>query len=149
MRLFDEMVRDMWDYWPRFNLNFDLIPHTDIYEEKGELVMKTELPGINKEDLDITLDGDILTVKAEKKDEEVADRTHHTRERSYGSYQRSMRLPYPVNKDKIAASFDNGVLELRLPKAEAAEAKKIEVKAQLAEVKAKPRKRRRKKTAEK
>jgi len=121
----------------------DMIPHTDIYEEKGELVMKAELPGINKEDLDVTLEGDLLTIKTEKKEEEVAvaDRTHHIRERYYGSYHRSMRLPYLVNKDQVSASLDNGILELRLLKAEDTEVEKIEVNAQLAEGQVKTRKR--------
>ncbi|NIM46238.1 MAG: Hsp20 family protein, partial [Nitrososphaeria archaeon] len=55
-----------------------LAPQTDVYEEKGELVMKTELPGISEKDLEVTLEGDVLTIKAEKKEEVTEDATHHT-----------------------------------------------------------------------
>ena len=127
----DSLAREMWDAWRQFTLDQSLVPHTDIYEEKDELVMKTELPGIEKENLDITLKGDRLTIKAEKKEEVKEDTTHHTRERYYGQYLRSVTLPYPVKEAKITATLDNGVLELRLPKAEEVETKRIEIKAQL------------------
>jgi HSP20 family protein len=130
-REMDEIAREMWDSWRPFNLDQSLVPHTDMCEEEDQLVMKTELPGIEKDDLDITLEGDRLTIKAEKKEEVKEDTTHHTRERYYGQYLRSVILPYPVKEDKITATLDNGVLELRLPKAEEVTAKRIEVKAQL------------------
>jgi HSP20 family protein len=129
----EALARETWDAWKPFTLDHSLVPHTDIYEEKDQLVMKTELPGIDKKDLDISLEGDRLTVKAEKKEEIKEEATHHTRERYYGRYFRSVTLPYPVKEDNISATFDNGVLELRLPKAEEVKAKKIEIKAQLPE----------------
>ena len=144
LSLFDEMdrfTREMWDTWRPFTLGHSLVPHTDIYEEKGQLVIKTELPGIDKKDLDVTLEGDRLTIKAEKKEEVKEDATHHTRERYYGHYFRSVTLPYPVKEGEISASFDNGVLELRLPKAEEVKAKKIEIKAQLPDGETKKRER--------
>ncbi|MFC2047702.1 Hsp20/alpha crystallin family protein [Chloroflexota bacterium] len=127
----DTFAREMWDSWKPFSLEYKLAPHTDMYEEKDQLVMKTELPGINKEDLDITLEGDRLTIKAEKKEEVVEGANHHTQERYYGQYFRSLTLPYPIKENKVSATFDNGVLELRLPKAEEVKAKKIEISAQL------------------
>jgi HSP20 family protein len=127
--LLDEFDTLAWDTWKPFELDFGLVPQTDIYEEKGELVMKTELPGISTKDLDISLEGDRLTIKAEKKEEVKEDATHHTRERHYGRYFRSVTLPYPVKEDKITATFENGVLELRLPRAEEVKARKIEIKA--------------------
>ena len=132
--LFDEMdtlARGMWDSWRPFSSDNSLVPHTDVYEEKNQLVMTTELPGIDKEDLEITLEGGRLTITAKKKEEVTEDTTHHTRERHYGQYFRSVTLPYPVKENKINATFENGVLELRLPKAEEAKAKRIEIKAQL------------------
>lgn len=108
-----------------------LIPHTDMYEEKGELVVKTELPGINEKDLEVTLEDNMLTIKAKKKEEVAEDAIHHARERHYGRYVRSMSLPFHVNGEKASATFGNGILELRFPKAEELEAKKIEVKARL------------------
>ena len=110
----DEIAREMWDAWRPFTLEQSLLPHTDMYEDKDQLVMKIELPGIDQKDLDITIDGDRLTIKAERKEEVSEDATHHTRERYYGKYFRSVTLPYHVKEDKIQATFDNGVLELRL-----------------------------------
>ena len=127
----DKFARGMWDAWRPFTLEHSLVPHTDIYEEKDQLVMKTELPGISKKDLDVTLEGDRLTIKAEKKEEVKEDTTHHTRERYYGQYFRSVTLPYPIKEGEISATFDNGVLEMRLPKAEEVKTKKIEIKAHL------------------
>ena len=127
----DTLARDIWDAWRPFRFDHSIVPHTDIYEEKDQLVMKIELPGIDQKDLDITLEGDRLTIKAEKKEEVEEDATHHTRERYYGEYFRSVTLPYPVMEDKVSATFDNGVLELRLPKAEEVQAKKIEIRGQL------------------
>jgi HSP20 family protein len=108
-----------------------LLPHTDIYEEKYELVVKTELPGISEKELEVTLEGDVLTIKAEKKDEVTEDTTQHTRERYYGRYVRSIYLPAKVNSEKVSASLENGVLELRLPRAEEVKAKRIKVRPQL------------------
>ena len=129
-------------------MEHSLVPHTDIYEEKNQLVMKTELPGIDRKDLDISLEGDRLTIKAEKKEEVKEVATHHTRERYYGQYFRSVTLPYPVKEGEISATFDKGVLELRLTKAEEVKAKKIEIKAYLpeGETKKRERKPRQKKT---
>jgi HSP20 family protein len=129
----ETLAREMWDAWEPLQLDSSLVPLTDMHEEKDQLVMKTELPGIDKKDLDISLEGDILTIKAEKKEEIKEEATDHIRERRYGRYFRSLTLPYPVKADNISATFDNGVLELRLPKAEEVKAKKIEVKAQLPE----------------
>lgn len=108
-----------------------LIPHTDMYEEKGKLVVKTELPGINEKDLEVTLEENILTIKAEKKEEVAEDATHHARERYYGKYVRSISLPFHVEGEKVSATFENGILELQLPRAEELKAKRIEVKAKL------------------
>ncbi|MFC1938319.1 Hsp20/alpha crystallin family protein [Chloroflexota bacterium] len=129
----DTLAREMWDSWRPLTLEHSLVPHTDMYEEKDQLVLKTELPDIDKKDLDITLEGDRLTIKAEKKEEVKEGVPHHTRERYYGQYFRIVTLPYPVKENKISATFDKGVLELRLPKAEEVKAKKIKIKAQLPE----------------
>jgi HSP20 family protein len=132
----ETLAREMWDGWRPYTFEYGLLPYTDIYEEKDGLVMKTELPGVNKKDLDISLSGDRLTIKAEKKEGVKEDATHHTHERYYGQYFRSVTLPYPVKEDEITAIFANGVLEVRLPKAQEVKAKKIEIKAHLPEGKA-------------
>ena len=109
-----------------------LTPKLDMFEEGNELVIKAELPGIRKKDLDISLDGDVLTIKAEKKEEkeEKGEKgtTHYTRERRFGQYIRYMTLPTHVDAEKVAATLKKGLLEIRLPKAEKPESKHIEVK---------------------
>jgi HSP20 family protein len=130
-----QIARDFWSSWQPDFLDMPLVPHNDVYEEKGQLVVKTELPGIIEKDLEVTLEGDVLSIKAEKKGEVIKDATNHTRERYYGKYVRSMSLPSRVDGEKISASFDKGVLELRIPKGEEAEPKIIEVKAQLPKTK--------------
>ena len=127
----DRFARRTWDSWQPLESATGLVAYTDVYEEKDQLVVKTELPGINEGDLDITLEGDRLNIKAEKREEPAEDATHHTRERYYGQYFRSVTLPYPVKTGRVSATFENGVLEIRLPKVEEVKAKKIEIKAQL------------------
>ena len=127
----DELAGDFWASWKPGFSGTTLVPRTDVYEEKGELVIKTELPGITEKELEVTLEDDVLTIRAEKKEEVTEDVTHHTKERYYGKYVRFMSLPAHVNGDRISATFDNGLLELRIPKAEEVKAKKIKVKAQL------------------
>ena len=132
MSLFDEIDRltgDMWESWTPAVCCDDMLPRMDMYEEKDELVMRAELPGIQKENVDISVENDVLTIKAEKKQEQVTEEaTYYSCERSFGSYSRSVSLPFPVDTEKVSATFENGVLEIRLPKAEEAKAKHIEVK---------------------
>jgi HSP20 family protein len=113
----------------RAAFNTSLTPKLDMFEENNELVIKAELPGIRKKDLDISLEDDVLTIKAEKKEEkEVKDATHYTRERHFGSYVRHMTLPKRVDAEKVTATLKKGLLEIRLPKAEGPEKKHIEIK---------------------
>ena len=103
----------------------------DVHETKDELVIKTDLPGIAKDDLHITLEDGTLRIEAEKKDEKTEDgKTWHMRERHFGKYSRLMELPFRVAAEKISATLDKGVLEIKLPKAEEAKPKQIEVKVQ-------------------
>ena len=137
-RLWDGIDELLRDFWPSRQPDFGtiLVPHTDVYEEKDELVVTTELPGITEKDVEVTMEGNVLTIRAEKKEEETEDATHHTKERYYGKYVRSMSLPSHLNGDKVSATFENGVLILRIPKAAEVKAKRIEVKAKRIEGKA-------------
>jgi HSP20 family protein len=130
-------AQDIWDSWKPFTIAESLMPHMDMYEEKGDLVLKAELPGIKEKDVEITLEGERLTIKAEKKDEVTEETTNHTCERYYGRYYRSLALPYPVKQDKVSATFSEGILELRLPKAEDTKVKKIDIKTKRPRLKAK------------
>lgn len=130
MSLLDEIDRFANEVWESPVIcSTDMYPFLDMYEVKDELVMKAELPGIKKEDIDVSFEGDCLTIKAEKKQEEVPeDATLYSCERCSGTYSRTVSLPFPVNAEKVSATFENGLLEIRLPKAEEAKAKHIEIK---------------------
>ncbi len=104
-------------------------PAVDIVEEDDQFVVKMELPGVNKEEVKITLESNILTVQGEKKHEkEEKGKNAYRAERSYGVFQRSFTLPTTVKSDKIDAIYRDGVLSVTLPKAEDARPKQIEVK---------------------
>lgn len=106
----------------------DLTPSVDIYEEEGDLVLKAELPGIRKEDLNVTITENRITIAGEKKQEEkVEKKDYHWTERTYGTFTRNFRLPDNVNGDKAKASFKEGILVIRVPKTEETKAKKITV----------------------
>jgi len=106
----------------------DLSPAVDIYEEGGDMVVKAELPGISREDLNVSITENTLTITGEKKQEEKVDKKdYHRLERSYGSFRRTFRLPDNVSPDKARASFKDGVLEVRLPRTRATKQKKINI----------------------
>jgi len=110
-------------------------PTSDIVETKDEIVIKSELPGIQDKDVDIEIENGVLTIKGERKVEKEAEEKGYRRvERSYGSFFRSFTLPPNVEAEKIAATFTNGLLEVHMPKKEGAKPRsiKVEVKKQLA-----------------
>jgi HSP20 family protein len=117
-------------WWPSLRMpEFEefAIPSVDIFEEGDHVILKAELPGMNKEDIDVNLTEDTLTLSGEKKKEEkVERRDYHRLERSYGAFRRSFTLPKEVQTEMAAAKFKDGVLEIRIPKTE--EAKKKEKK---------------------
>lgn len=105
------------------------LPSVDISETKNDFVVKAELPGLEAKDVNVSISGDILTIKGEKKaEEEEKDEHYHRVERYSGSFQRVFQLSSGVKADKIEATFDKGVLKVTLPKVEEAKKKKIEVK---------------------
>jgi HSP20 family protein len=125
----EQMAREIFD-GRRSAFSSGLTHSLDVYREEDNLVVKAELPGIKKKDLDISLEDDVLTIKAEKKQEEVKeDAEHYISERHFGQFIRRMTMPFPVDEENISATFKNGLLEMRLPKAEEAGKKRIEIKA--------------------
>lgn len=107
----------------------DWNPSVDISETKDNFVVKAELPGLDAKDVNVSISGNILTVKGEKKkEEEEKGEHHHYVERFYGSFQRSFQLPANVKTDKIDAHFDKGVLKVVLPKTEEGKKNEIEIK---------------------
>jgi HSP20 family protein len=101
----------------------------DMYQTDDAVVVKTALPGIRPEDVQVSVANGVLTIRGELKEEkEEIEKTYHLRERRYGSCSRSVALPIQANVDKATADFEDGVLTLTLPKAEEAKAKTIIVK---------------------
>jgi HSP20 family protein len=106
------------------------MPAVDIFEKEDKFVVKAELPGIKEDDIHVSVVGDTLSIKGEKKTEtEVKEEDYYRSERSYGSFCRSIPLPSNVDADKIEASFEDGVLEVALPKSAKVKPKKIAVSA--------------------
>jgi HSP20 family protein len=102
----------------------------DVSEKEDNYLVKATVPGINPDDLEITLEDDVLNLKGEiLRDEEVEDAKYHVRERRYGSFSRSIRFPMAVNGDAVDATYNNGVLSLNIPKAEAVKPKRITINA--------------------
>jgi HSP20 family protein len=94
-----------------------LAPHMDVSETDKELRIQAELPGVSENDIEVSLHEDVLTIRAEKKQEHKEEREGvHFSERAFGTFQRSLRLPYQVNPDQVQARFENGVLSVTLPK---------------------------------
>ena len=105
------------------------VPPVDIFEnEQHELVLKAELPDLKREDIDIRVENNTLTLSGQKKsEEEVNEDRYHRIERTYGHFSRTFTLPNTVDTGKIAADYKNGVLTVRLPKREDARPKQIQV----------------------
>jgi HSP20 family protein len=98
----------------------------DIFEEGDNVVVKAEVPGLKKDDIEVNLTEDTITITGQKKSEERVERKDYYRlERSFGSFTRKLRLPADIQTDKAKATFRDGVLEVRIPKAPSAKAKKI------------------------
>lgn len=112
--------------WPelRWPEPMAALPVLDVFEEGDTVVVKAEVPGLAREDIDVRIAGDVLTLSGKKEKEEKIDRRDYFRyERSAGSFSRSVRLPAEVEVEKVTAKLDGGVLEIRAPKSEAAKAK--------------------------
>ena len=105
-------------------------PSVDVSETGKEVIVRAELAGIDPKDIDVSVHGDVLTLRGERKQEkEEKGENLHRVERSYGSFSRSIQLPAEVDAGKVNATYRNGVLKINLPKTRAAAVKKIEVKA--------------------
>ena len=107
------------------------LPAVDVHETKDDLVLSFDIPGVTEKDVQLTITGDLLTLKGERRFEREAPKdNYHRVERLYGRFERSVQLPTTVQTDKVKASYRDGVLEVKLPKAE--EIKPREIKIDLA-----------------
>ena len=101
-------------------------PAVDVYQNKDQYTVQAELPGLKKEEIELSLNGDTLTISGERKQETKSEEGSRT-ERFFGKFQRSVILPVPVNAEKVNATYKDGILTVVLPKAEEAKPKQIPV----------------------
>ncbi len=141
---FYSLQREMNDLFDNFFRGFDITPRgfhssklggftpsVDVKENEKEFIVKAELPGVEEKDVEVTLTNDALTIKGEKKEEkEDKDKNYYSLERTYGSFRRVIPLTAEVESEKARARFKNGVMEIKIPKNQAAQAKgtKITIK---------------------
>jgi len=105
------------------------VPALDVHEDKDNYVVRAEIPGLKREDIDVSLQDGALVIFGERKTEKVeAGVEVHRQERYYGKFQRALTLPEPVAADKVKADYKDGVLTITLPKTEETKPKKIDVK---------------------
>jgi len=103
-------------------------PLLDVSETKDDLVVSFDLPGVSEKDVSVSITGDMLSVKGERRvQRELTDESYHRMERVHGKFERSIQLPMTVQADKVKASYRDGVLEIKLPKAEEVKPKEIKI----------------------
>jgi HSP20 family protein len=140
-RLFEDFARGVPTVGA-MQSNGNLIPSIDVSETDKEIEITAELPGLERKDVEITVDNDVLTIRGEKKVEagqsgkgsgqagkdDKDNKNYHVTERSYGVFLRVLQLPASIDPSKVEATMTNGVLRIKIPKPARPEAKKIEVK---------------------
>src|SRR5215475_14428163 len=126
-RLFDDAGRG-WrsDSEPAATTSWS--PAVDIFETEGEIVVKAELPGMERKDITLNLEKNVLTLKGERRfEKETKDENYHRIERSYGAFSRAFAIPATVDEEHISAEYKDGVLKIALPKKEQAKPKQIRI----------------------
>ena len=141
----DPFFGDLFDIQDEINRIFDLSvpkrskegktflervwsPAVDVSEDKDNIYVKAELPGLKQEEINVSLEDDVLTIQGERTSEkEEKDKQYHRIERSYGAFQRAIHLPTVINEESIKATYKNGVLDITLAKKEEAKRKQIKV----------------------
>src|ERR687885_2312810 len=112
------------------------IPNVDIFENKDQIVLEAELPGMNREDFDLSIENNVITLRGERKFEKKDDGdNYHRVERAYGTFTRSFTLPQTVSGEGATAEYKNGVLRVTLPKREEVKARRIEITGEGTEAK--------------
>jgi HSP20 family protein len=121
--------RSFWSGMPRISEGVEPSPSVDIFEKGDDVIVKSDMPGMTKEDIEVNLTDDSITLSGErKKEEKVEEKNFYRLERSYGSFRRTFALPSEVRSDKAKASFKDGVLEVRIPKSESAKQKEKKIR---------------------
>jgi HSP20 family protein len=131
----DEMDRLLDDFYGRMApaqeaLEGDWCPAMDVAETNGDITASVELPGLERDDIKVSVEDDVLTVTGEKKHEKTETEDNYRRtERSYGYFKRSVKLPSSVDAGKVTAVYKDGVLKVTMPKLESSKAKEIPIEA--------------------
>ena len=124
-RVFNETLPTAWKKVKGFG---EIVPNCDLLEEEDHFLLKAEVPGVKKEDLDISVNDDSITLKGEVKEEkEEKGKRFYRSERAYGSFARTIPLPSEIKPGEVEATLKDGILELRLPKKEIKEMKKVKI----------------------
>ncbi|MFN3870514.1 MAG: Hsp20/alpha crystallin family protein [Aquificaceae bacterium] len=127
-RIRREFDRLLEEFIPKEEVERAFAPAVDVYETDQELVVKADLPGVKKENVEVSIRDNSLCIRGEKKEEkEEKTETYHRVERVYGKFERVIPLPADVKVEEAKAEFKDGVLEIRIPKAEGAKERKIEI----------------------
>ncbi len=125
------VVEDVFRGAPGFRTALGYVPSLDVRETNQGLELTAELPGVSENDIELSLDNDVLTIRGEKREERQSDqRGLHMQERSYGSFQRSLRLPYAPDPGSVTANFDKGVLHVMLPRPQQGETRTNRIQIQ-------------------
>ncbi|AFL75685.1 molecular chaperone (small heat shock protein) [Thiocystis violascens DSM 198] len=122
--------RGLWPEWGGMETAFEITPMIDVIDREAEVLVRAEVPGVEKKDLEVDLAGDMLTIKGERRHEETKEEGAYFRsEIAHGRFSRTIRLPAEVAMEdvKAEAEFKDGVLEIHLPKTEKTERRRIEV----------------------
>jgi len=130
-RYFDRRMRD-FAAWPfrrwRRPLAEAWFPDIDVFEREGKVVVRADLPGMKPEDVEVTVEGDLLTIKGRREEEkEVKEENYYCSERAFGEFSRTVRLPEGAATDAIEATCSNGILEVTIPKPASPELKSVKV----------------------
>jgi HSP20 family protein len=125
-RLFDDAGRGGRSEEPSATTSWS--PAVDIFETEGEIVVKAELPAMDRKDITLNLEKNVLTLRGERRfEKETKEENYHRIERSYGAFSRAFSIPATVDEDKIRADYKDGVLKIVLPKKEQAKPKQIRI----------------------
>ena len=131
-QMFDRFFDPTWrrEASERSPLTSSWKPAVDAHEKDGSIHMTLELPGVEMKDVDVTLENNVLTIRGERRAEKNDDdKSYHWRERAVGAFERSFTLPATVDRDKLKASYKNGVLEVVIPRKAEAKPRQIAIKA--------------------
>lgn len=130
--IFNNFVNDIIDFSYPLTFNNDgqraLLPKIDVFENDTEYCVQVELPGILQENIDLTVNNNVLTVEAKRENLNQKNKNYHMQEIYYGFFSRSINLPTNIKESAIDASFNHGVLTIVIPKKEQTETKKIKIK---------------------